>query len=402
MVDETQIIFVDDELNIIRGLKRSLYSLKNNWNMIFCQSGQEALEVMAKQPIDIIVSDMRMPGMDGAELLDTVRKLYPDTIRVVLSGYADKDCVFRTVGPAHVYLAKPCDVKTVQETLSRPLALRKVLFGNDLRQILGGMTHLPSVPEIFSQLQTELTSQRVSAASVAKIIARDIAMTAELLKLTNSSYFAIGTSLTNPLEVVNLLGLEIVQSLILTIGIFRHFQGTPALADAIQALSVYSQRLGSLAEAMATAAGASPMEAKAAHCAAMLSPIGSLILLDNRAEEYQALLSTVGPDKPLHRAERERFGVCHHMIGAYLLSLWGFSDMVVEAVAFACEPSACTHPNNHLLTIVHAAVALGPPFPLLPPGISEPRLLDMKYLVEARLDKHLVRWQHLAATLEKA
>ena len=400
MVETTRIVFVDDELKVIRGLARSLRMMVSDWDMVFCQSGQEALIAMEQQPADIIVTDMRMPGMEGAELLDVVRKKYPDTIRVILSGYAEKDCVFRTVGPAHVYLAKPCDAQVLHDTLLRPMVMRRVLNGNELRQMLGGMTHLPSVPDVFVQLQQELASPQKSAASIANIIRRDIGMTTELLKLTNSAYFAIGAKITSPLGVLNLLGIDLVQSLILKIGIFRQFSGKPSLVKSIEALSTYSLRLGQLAEAFATAAGSSPAEAKAAQCAAMLSPLGCLILLDQRTADYEALLPTVGPAMSLDAAEKARFGVDHSMIGAYLLSLWGFSDLLVEAVAFARNPSACLSEKNPILAIIHAALALGPSFPLLPEGSAPPQLLNMKYLMEARYDKYVRRWTELAAQTE--
>jgi HD-like signal output (HDOD) protein len=341
---------------------------------------------------------MRMPGMDGAQLLEITQARYPDTIRIILSGYADKGSVFRTVGPAHIYLAKPCDAQTVHDTIVRPLALRRHMQGNALRAVVGGMSHLPSVPDIFSQLQAELASPKVSAASLAKIISHDLAMTAALLKMTNSSYFTVGAHLTTPLEVINLLGVEMVQSLVLQIGIFRHVQGKPELLEPIKALSDHAQHLGALAEAMAQEAGAGPEQANACRCAAMLSPIGSLVLLDSRADDYAAALATVGDGLPLQSAERAAFGVSHNFIGAYLLSLWGFSDMVVEAVCFAREPSLCTNPANKILCVVHAATALSPPFPLLPEGVN-PKVLDINYLVDARCDKHLGRWQNVAQDL---
>ncbi len=391
-----RILFVDDEANVIRGLKRALSTMEDEWEMIFCQSGQDALAEMERQPFDVIVTDMRMPGMDGAEVLEIVQQRYPDTIRIILSGYADKGSVFRTVGPAHIYLAKPCDAQTVHDTIARPLALRRHLQGSSLREVVGGMSNLPCAPDAFSQLQAELASPKVTAASLAKIIANDLAMTAALLKMTNSSYFSVGAHLTTPLEVINLLGIEMVQSLVLQIGIFRHFLGKPGLVGPIKSLNVYAHKLGQLADGMAQIMGAGPEQAHACRCAAMLSPIGSLILLDRRADDYVAALAKVSDDLSLQTAERGAFGASHGFIGAYLLGLWGFSDLVVEAVCFAREPSLCPNPDNSILPIVHAAKALGPPFPLLPVGIN-PKVLDIAYLVDARCDKYLEKWRSMAA-----
>jgi YesN/AraC family two-component response regulator len=80
------ILFVDDEPNLIDGLRRMLRSFRQRWNIAFATSGSEALELMSQRPFDVIVSDMRMPGMDGRQLLEEVEKRHPQTVRVVLSG----------------------------------------------------------------------------------------------------------------------------------------------------------------------------------------------------------------------------------------------------------------------------------------------------------------------------
>src|SRR5271166_243028 len=103
------ILFVDDEIEVLQAMRRSVREMRNEWSMEFASSGVEALEELAKTPTDVIVSDMRMAGMDGWELLAEVKKLYPQTVRLVLSGSADAGSIMRAVGTAHQYLAKPCE-----------------------------------------------------------------------------------------------------------------------------------------------------------------------------------------------------------------------------------------------------------------------------------------------------
>jgi len=66
------ILFVDDEPVLLDGLRRSLRSMRNEWSITFAGSGEEALKVLEKAPFDVVVSDMRMPKMDGAQLLNEV------------------------------------------------------------------------------------------------------------------------------------------------------------------------------------------------------------------------------------------------------------------------------------------------------------------------------------------
>ncbi|TAN58838.1 MAG: response regulator [Rhodospirillales bacterium] len=400
MSEKIQVLFVDDEPNILNGLKRLMRGQREEWEMNFCSSGQEALDLLARQTMDVVVSDMRMPGMDGAQLLDQVRKLFPGTIRVILSGYADSESVLRTVGPAHVYLAKPCDPLMLKDAITRPLALRKRLSCPEMRTLLAGLTSLPSLPDVFLNLQAELQSPRSSAASVAEIISRDVAMTAEILRLTNSAYFSTPAKVTSPLLAVRTLGLEIIQSLVLRIGIFRQFSGSSNVVPLLQELNDYSLSISKLAEAIAKSENMEHFIVTSAQCAGMLSSIGILVLLDAKGSQYHDLLRQLGPKGALHRAEFETFGLTHNLIGAYLLSLWGFSDAVIEAVAFAPEPGNAEGGENPALTAVHAAQSLGPRFPELPNGAEGLDMLDYDYISKIKRHDRIETWRALAEQLK--
>lgn len=400
MSEKVRIAFVDDEPHVLRGLRRSMLDMEDQWDMTFHGSGDEALAAMERQPVDAVVSDMRMPGMDGAELLDRVCKLWPQTIRIILSGYAETASVLKTVGPAHIYLAKPCDPTTLQDALARPLALRRFLGNPTLRAVLGGLSNLPSVPALFVKITEELRSSNASPASVAEILAKDIAMTAEILKLTNSAFFALNARISTPFQAVRTLGLETIQTLVLQVGIFRQMSGGISM-PLLDALSRHGLAVGRLAESIAREAGAdaaaATATAKAAQCAGMLSCIGSLVLLDHAGERYLKALSTVGPARSQSVVEIEAFGAAHNHIGAYLLGLWGFSDDIVEALAFADDPAWAPGDGNLVLIAVHAALALGERFPLLPASVTEPEKLNMSYLIDIRKDGRVSRWRQLAA-----
>src|SRR5579862_1975913 len=112
-----RILFVDDERRVLEGLQRMLRPHRSQWHMRFANSGQEALAMLEEGSYDVIVSDMRMPGMDGAQLLETVRERYPGMIRIVLSGHSDVEAALRAVPVAHQFLAKPCDAEKLQAAI---------------------------------------------------------------------------------------------------------------------------------------------------------------------------------------------------------------------------------------------------------------------------------------------
>src|SRR5580658_8327784 len=140
-----RILFVDDEAMILQGLQRMLRSMRADWDMEFVESAEAALRLLGQKPFDVIVSDMRMPGMNGAELLNEVMKRYPKTVRLILSGYADRDLILKCVGSTHQYLAKPCDADSLKMTVRRAAELERTMKSETLRQLVTRCVILPSV-----------------------------------------------------------------------------------------------------------------------------------------------------------------------------------------------------------------------------------------------------------------
>jgi HD-like signal output (HDOD) protein len=375
-----RVAFVDDEATVLTNLRRTMLAMLDEWEMAFFPNGADLMRRLQAESFDVVVTDMRMPEMDGPTLLDEISARHPEMMRVILTGASDNASIFRTVGPAHIYLPKPCDPAALAQAIRRRMGLRTLMQGSEMTRLLDSIAKLPSAPRLFLDLVAELRSPRSSAATVAAIITRDVAMTAELLKLTNSSYFSTSTTVSAPLQAVRILGLEIVQTLVLQLGIFRQFQGAEEMARQIEHINAYSQSLGDIAERVALAAGEPDSVAKAAHCAALLSAIGSLVLLNEKSADYIATLEIVGPERALHEVEVERFGADHTLIGAYLLGLWGFSDPIIEAITYSGRPSQSGNAVNPVLTALHVARAVGPPFPLLPKNKAEPLALDHAYL----------------------
>jgi CheY-like chemotaxis protein len=85
-----RLLFVDDEAMVLDGLRRALHGMREGWEMRFVESGAAALEALEKERYDAVVSDMRMPMMDGAQLLEEVKQRYPDMVRMILSGAVEQ------------------------------------------------------------------------------------------------------------------------------------------------------------------------------------------------------------------------------------------------------------------------------------------------------------------------
>ncbi|HID38707.1 MAG TPA: response regulator, partial [Calditrichaeota bacterium] len=174
-----KVLFVDDDPSLISGLKRMLRPLRKEWEMHFVPGGQEALDLLAESRFDVIVSDMRMPGMNGAELLARVRELYPHMIRIILSGYSDQDLLLKAVRPAHQFLSKPCDADTLKNTVLRVSKIQDILNSNEVKQVIAQVDSLPSLPYLYQEIMRKLEEDDTAVKDVGMIIQKDIGMSAQ-------------------------------------------------------------------------------------------------------------------------------------------------------------------------------------------------------------------------------
>ncbi len=408
-----RLLFVDDEENILDGLRRMLRPMRGQWDMVFVDSGEKALETLEQAPFDVVISDMRMPGMDGAELLGEVQKRHPETARIILSGYAAKYSVLRTVGPTHQYLSKPCDRETVVNTIDRVLELRKLLASEGLRRLVAGLRTLPTPSAVYFELLRELDSADASAASVADIISRDIALTSQTLRLVNSAYFALPTKATTPLQAVQLLGLKTIKSVVLSAGMFSQYLGDEGPTSTLETLNRRCFAIGVVAKAIAEAENLGNFIAEHARCAGVLSHIGTLLLVATWPNKFRKVVSFVektgiadtGTDQQalgIAEAEQQVFHTDHAALGAYLLGLWGFSGPIVEAVAYHHEPRRSHCREVNALTAVHAAQYLtrGDRAAKDAQETAVPTL-DREYLAEVGVLDRLPVWRDIADSLEK-
>ncbi|MEL7448958.1 MAG: response regulator [Pseudomonadota bacterium] len=385
-----RVVFVDDEENILSGLKRMLRVKRREWDMAFAQSADAALEMMAVEPFHVIVSDMRMPGKDGVALLTEVMEKYPDTIRIALSGHADMEMILESVRATHQYLAKPCDAETLIATIDGARKLQDMLRNEKLKKLVSRMDRLPSLPSLYLEVMSEIR-EGGSLAKIGKIIAKDVAMTAKVLQLVNSAYFGLRRHIESPAQAATLLGLDVIRSLVLSTKVFSNFeQKNPALD--LQALWSHSSKVGSLAKEIAIAEEASGKVRDNALMAGMLHGVGKLVLGAGLPEEYRKV-AEVMKEKGLTEAEAERevLGSNQAEVGAYLLGMWGLPNPIVEAVAYHQRPGAAGGDRFSVLTAVHAADAI-----VRANGAGDvPPDVDMEYLARLGLESRVAQWTTL-------
>ncbi len=393
-----RVIFVDDEPNILNGLRRILRPMRNDWQMEFMEAGDDALDALAQAPCDVIVSDMKMPGMDGAQLLSEVKKRYPNSIRIALSGETDSHMIYRCVQHAHQYLAKPCDPDALVSAVRRAFTLRELMHDKVLERIVADMTSLPSLPDAYEKIMRELQSEEPSLQVVAEIVETDVAMTAKILQLVNSAFFGLTRNLSSPSEAAMFLGVDVLKSLVLTTGVLSQFDESVVSPGELKSIWNRSLHVGTLARQIMLQETKDKLQSDYAYMGGLLSDVGSLIIASNLPDKFAAVAKMMDDEsRPQIEVEREIIGHSHTEVGAYLIGLWGLPNQVVECVAYHHEPAGCLEAGFAPVTAVHAATAI-----VAANGAPDPGSLDSDYIEKLGLTQNIPAWLKLNSAVASA
>jgi HD-like signal output (HDOD) protein len=348
-----RVLFVDDEPQVLQGLRVSLYSRRKDWDMHFAENSAKAVELMSASHFDVLVTDLRMPGTDGTNLIARARNDSPDTIRIVLSGYADEQQSQHLVSLAHRYLSKPCEPKQLEDCIDRCLATQSLIQSAELRAQLGSVSGLLPMPATFAALQTALADPGTDSSKIAAIIQKDPAISAKVLQVCNSAFFRLPRRVASIQQAVNYLGLPTVRSMVLSAELFNPDKTVCTALDLPQ-LQRHALNVAALAKFLA----ADTAWAGDAFIAGLLHDVGFLLLGREHKDAMQRALEAAAAGMPLADAERQFAGIDHGTAGAYLLGLWGLPFEVVEAIAHHEEPARVAPSSFDVLSAVSIAHAL--------------------------------------------
>jgi HD-like signal output (HDOD) protein/CheY-like chemotaxis protein len=382
---KARILFVDDEAAVLDGLRDLLRKERNRWDMVFAPGGEQALEEFRKQPFDVIITDMRMPGMDGAELLAKVKELYPAAARVVLSGHAAREAVLRAMPVAQQFLAKPCESQVLRTAIDRTYGLKVLLANHAIRDIVGKLEALPSVPRTYLDLTDTAARSDSSIADLAAIVEQDPAMSAKVLQLANSAYFGANQRMVSIRGAVSYLGVELLKGLVLASSTF-------AAAENLSVEGFSLERLRSsslLAARSARRFIADKGLADEAFTTGLVHDVGKIVIALGLPGEFSRVVrESEASGRGVHLLEKEAFGVSHAEVGAYLLGVWGLPFTIVEAVAYHHQPGLIQEGPCVTLALLHAADAF------VEAGGAG---LDMAFLSRAGFAAQAPRWQEIVA-----
>ncbi len=327
------IVFVDDEPDVLAGIRSALRRERKRFDLQFAESGPEAIEILREQDVAVLVSDMRMPVMTGAELLHQAREISPATVRIVLTGEAEAELVMRAIHVAHQWLSKPCQADQILRGIEAALRYRSFLVDPAIRAAVGRIGALPSPPSRYTRLVELMQSVDVPVSAIADEIGSDPAVAAKVIHLANSA-FSGAAPVVDLTAGVTRVGLETLAHLVLSAELHRPWDDTSILPGVdIETLAEMSVHAAVVAQE-----AAAPEHTASARLAALLHNVGLIVEAQEAPEQLAADHDlAVERGTSLARTQRAEHGVSYVDLGAHLLSMWGLPTETVLAVAAVAD-----------------------------------------------------------------
>ena len=391
-----RVLFVDDDAQVLQGLRSGLRRQRQTLDLSFAQGADAGLAALSRGSYDVVVADMRMPSMDGASFLRIVMEQQPDVVRIVLSGYTDRNNVLRALGIAHQFLSKPCPTDTLADVLSRAAALRGLIGDERLRRFMSRLMSLPAEQSISDQLVDTLILPGSSATSVLRIVEQDLALSAKLLQIVNSSAPGPIKPVGTLDDAVARMDRDTLRALALSSCLVQNVEQSASLPGlSLARLHEHALLSARIARRLMT----NTADGELAFTTALLANAGKLVLWLWWPERFALVVEACRSGVPPREAEQLLFGFTHAEVGAYLLGLWGLPASSVEAVAFHHEPRPTARGGAtrlDVVTAVHVACALADEMLLPTPGVTEPAGLERRSIDELGLWDALPGWRLIA------
>ena len=392
-----RVLVADDRPEVFDGLVEIMRAAGPEWQVDYARGGEAALAALAAEPVDVLVAEDHMSGMDGVTLLTRARERHPTTIRMILSG-TSKPGLATIV--SHRFLSKPANVQELGVVIKRSWALHERTGQVEAFRKTLATTTLPSRPGVYMELNQVLSDPTWQPNQVSAVIERDVAMSAKVLQLANSALFGLASTVTSVRDAVMYLGVDTIRSLALTAEAFGKL--TPRNATAGFSIDEFQAHAMLVARITASILPAGPVQQQAV-TAALLHDIGKLVTVADSSRRWAETNRVARARRlPVFEVELEQDGVSHADIGAHLLSLWGLPDVIVEAVAHHHSPRSVDGLAFDAVAAVHIANALANE--QVPGGddAPPPAPIDAELIAGLDLAERIALWRGRAAQIASA
>jgi len=346
------ILFVDDELPILKSLNRLF--MDTEYEVLTAGSGDEALEVLADEKVDIVITDMRMPVMDGYQLLEKIKERHPNVLRIILSGYSEKNTILAALQKnlAKLYILKPWDNNKLILLVDQIFETENILHDSNLLDLINNTDELPTLKSSYLQIM-DLIDNDADLVKIASAIERDHSVATKVLHIINSAFYEVKTGSVK--HAIAFLGLSNIRNILLATSIVDSFNMSGIYGTRLEMLwnhSFICSKIVNIIYEKLLNKKLSESESSAG----LLHNIGIVLLLKIFPEKYIEIFRRTEKEKNnLLQIEQETLHVTHQQAGGYLLKWWELPYPIVEAALYHHTPFATGIINHELIYAVNIA-----------------------------------------------
>lgn len=349
------VFVVDDQRPVLQTAMLILENIDPDWRVEGFTEPLEALEAVESAKPDLVLTDQVMPKIQGSELLEQVRLASPSTVRIIMSGQVALSRL-SMITSAHQYIAKPFDARNLASLVLRTLAAQDRMRDSGLLEVVTSLKSLPSLPQVYHALVSELEDSGGASAVIARLVGEDPGLSSKMLQLANSPLFGQSYIITNPLDAVLCLGTEMIQAIVLAQTLFKHYASIKNPEVDVQRVWSHCWDVAQLAQRLCRLKRLPSPNGEQAFLAGLLHEVGRFILVENFPEQFQAACHAArAVSSPVSRQLAEAFRVSPAQIGAYLLELWAMPESVVKAVLCQEHPERETGRDFSITSALYIA-----------------------------------------------
>ncbi|MGB7298661.1 MAG: HDOD domain-containing protein [Burkholderiaceae bacterium] len=413
------IAFLDNENDSVVAIGDAMRTACPDCMFVFASTYAEALDAFSHQ-VDVLIAPTMTASGSTLELFAEVQNIYPKTLRIALIDRREPDLAARFSRVCNRTTATDASPAQLAGVVRASLQLRDLLTNKSLRQLVSTLPNVPTLPEAYQKIQTELQNDTASISSISKIIESDPALTARMLQLANSPMFGISGPVSCASDAIKFLGINTIAGLVLGHGVLSQFNQRTIRAVGLRDIFWRSTAHGQLAREVIRQQTTDQRVIEQAMTAGLLCDIGTLVLAAGKPE-IMAIRSRMLAAAKAKRAdqgdqcdqsiephtatafetqleteiETELFGFNHMQVGAMLLSSWGLPDAMVQAVAFHHCPDQCADRGFGALAAVYISNIL-----LANGATPLAETIDLAYIAQLRKTDLLESWQAIPEALQ--
>ena len=392
-----RLALVDRHSNVLDKIKHSLVAHRPEWSIRCFQEGEHLLTDLENQKYDLVVSDIRLPGLCGGEFLRSIARKAPETVMVVSYDRERQEDVITHVDAWNQFITKPCEPDVLIGVVEESLSLKEKPEGKSPVEVIKNLKRLPTIPAIYLELNRMLDNLDTHPEEIGVLVARDIALTSSLLRIVNSAQIGLRRNVSTPQEAVSFLGVDIVKTLALGAKLFTMCDDQILRLPYLDNLWDHSMHVSGFARQIMKSKGGTRKMVDESMVAGLLHDAGKLVMATNDPQKSMEVVRICKErDISLMKAEDAVFGFNHGDVGGVLFRLWGLPQKVVEAVKFHHVPQRSQDKGLSVLAALHLAEMISQPIGGDGRGLRNRGDMDQSYLDGVGLEGGLEDWkQHL-------